>query len=72
MTTLKTLDEHERERREDFERAEAANHYPRPNGIACPKCGEELMDSDMLVLTSQPPMKNVHCPACGYRGYRTY
>jgi len=36
---------------------------PVPNGIACPKCGEELVDSQPNVtLTSMPPQKNVHCP----------
>ena len=44
--------------------------FPQPNGIACPKCGSELMDSDSGVLTSMPPQRNVHCPKCGYKGYR--
>ena len=44
---------------------------PRPNGIACPKCGEEMMDSNpMITLTSHPAQKNVHCPKCEYKGYR--
>jgi len=39
--------------------------------INCPKCKEELWDSaSMCTLTSNPPQKNVHCPKCGYRGYR--
>lgn len=41
------------------------------NGIACPKCGEELYDSNpMMTLTSMPPKKNVHCSKCDYVGYR--
>lgn len=41
------------------------------NGIACPKCGEEMMDSNpMVVLTSYPPQKNVNCSKCDYVGYR--
>jgi hypothetical protein len=29
------------------------------------------MDSNpMISLDSYPPMLDVHCPACGYRGYR--
>lgn len=44
---------------------------PCPNGIACPKCGAELLDSDpVATLTSIPPKKNVNCPECDYRGYR--
>jgi len=47
------------------------NRQPKPNGIACPKCNKELFDScpDVL-LTSLLPQKNVHCPSCGYVGYR--
>lgn len=44
---------------------------PKPNGIACPNCGEELMDSNpMMTLTSHPAQKNTHCSSCDYRGYR--
>lgn len=44
---------------------------PVPNGIACPKCGEELMDSNpMMTLTSFPAQKNVNCSKCDYVGYR--
>jgi hypothetical protein len=41
------------------------------NGVACPKCGEEMYDTNPnLVLTSNPPKKSVHCK-CGFSGYRT-
>jgi len=63
---LKSLDEHNRDARHRYRLATA----PHGNGIACPECGEELMDSDGMILTVIPPKKNVHCPACGYRGYR--
>ena len=43
--------------------------FPRLNGIACPKCGEELYDTNSLILTSMPPKRNIHCE-CGYKGYR--
>jgi len=47
------------------------DNSPQPNGIECPKCKEELMDSNpMMTLTSYPPQKNVHCPKCEYSGYR--
>lgn len=43
------------------------------NGIACPKCGEELFDTHPNVtLTSMPPQKNIGCSneKCDYTGYR--
>jgi len=46
---------------------------PVPNGIACPKCGAELLDTQPNVtLTSMPPQKNVGCSSenCDYTGYR--
>ena len=47
------------------------NNSPKPNGIACPECGSELMDSQpMMILASNPPQKNVHCSSCDYNGYR--
>ena len=65
---LKSLDEHN---------STAHNWHmtdwskPQPNGIACPECGEELMDTNpMITLTSMPPKKNIHCPECKYVGYR--
>jgi C4-type Zn-finger protein len=67
---LKTLDEHN-----STARAVHSFDYNKPqtNGIACPKCGEELYDSQpMMTLTSNPPQKNVACMKenCGYVGYR--
>lgn len=66
---MKSLDE--------FNSARASAHFaanepsPRPNGIACPSCGAELLDSSpMVTLTSYPPQKNVHCGNCDYRGLR--
>ena len=47
------------------------SNEPRPNGIACPECGNELMDTNpMMTLTSHPAKKDVHCPKCEYKGYR--
>jgi len=67
---MKTLEQYNAERRDAFRGLDATN-TPHANGIECPKCGNELWDSDpMCVLTSIPPQMNVHCPACGYRGYR--
>lgn len=53
--------------------AHSANGIGAPcrNGIACPRCSAELWDSSpMLSLTSFPSQKNVHCDACGFRGFR--
>lgn len=67
---LKTLGEHNAARRKQAEAAERLRQ-PHANGIACPGCGKELWDSSpSMLLTSNPPQKNVHCPACGYSGYR--
>ena len=67
---MKTLQEHNSSRMADYHlQNEAAK--PHPNGIKCPKCDKELWDSNpMVTLTSSPPQKNVHCPDCGFRGYR--
>jgi hypothetical protein len=47
------------------------NDSPVLNGIACPKCGEEMFDSNpMTILTSMPAQKNVNCSKCDYVGYR--
>lgn len=70
MANLKSLEAFNGERRAKHE-AQRHAMMPHPNRIACPGCGAELWDSDPSVtLTSNPPQKNVHCPACDYRGYR--
>ena len=47
------------------------DNSPVLNGIACPKCSEELYDSTpMITLTSMPAQKNVHCSKCDHVGYR--
>lgn len=44
---------------------------PTPNGIACPKCGTELLDSTPgMALLSHPPQHKIHCTSCNYHGYR--
>lgn len=66
---LKTLEKHNAEAA-SFQWAMMDNS-PRLNGIACPKCGAELYDSNpMMILTSMPAQKNVHCSKCDYKGYR--
>ena len=42
-----------------------------PNGIACPECGRELVDSTPnMVLATWPAQYRVHCPSCNYTGTR--
>lgn len=41
------------------------------NSIACPNCGQELNDTyPNIILTSNPPQKNIHCNNCRWVGYR--
>jgi len=66
---LKNLDEHNAKIR-SLQYAMNDNS-PKPNGIACPQCGNELLDSNpMITLTSYPAKKNIHCSKCDYVGYR--
>lgn len=69
MTSLVSLDTHNRERSKEYDKLNGRS--PVRNGIACPKCHRELVDSapDKLLM-SDPPKKNVSCPICGYVGYR--
>jgi len=65
--SMKSLEEFNKDQRE---RTRILND-PCANGIGCPECGKELWDSNPdVMLTSYPPQKNVHCPECGYTGYR--
>lgn len=66
---LKSLEQHNSESM-NFQYSMYSN-LPRPNGIACPECGEELLDSNPnMTLTSYPAKKSIHCPKCKYNGYR--
>ena len=35
-------------------------------GIKCPKCSEEMLYSDSMVLATDPPRRYIKCPGCGY------
>jgi predicted RNA-binding Zn-ribbon protein involved in translation (DUF1610 family) len=64
MPDLISLEEHNR-------KAWTLTTGPVKNGIACPDCGSELMDSNpSICLTSHPPQWAIHCPECGYAGTR--
>ena len=44
---------------------------PRLNGIACPNCGEEMVDDDVnCVRASMPPQIQVRCPKCNHYSFR--
>ena len=43
----------------------------RPNGIACPECGKELLDTNPnFALLTSPVQYRVHCSDCDYTGTR--
>jgi hypothetical protein len=66
---LKTLAEHNSEKLNT--NWDLYSNNPVPNGISCPMCEKEMMDSNpMMMLASIPPKKNVHCPSCGHSDYR--
>ena len=65
---LKSLEQHNKETLDYI--YEHNKPYPRKNGLACPKCGSELMDKDAAILACYPPKRNVICSSCDYHGYR--
>ena len=65
---LKPLDQFNQERADAM-----ANNWNKPtlNGIACPKCGAECIDSNpSITLTSNPPRAMIACSKCDYAGSR--
>ena len=67
---MKTLAEHDAEKMALYLQLQQMSQA-HANGIACPKCGEELWDTNpMVMLSSNPPRKQIHCVACGYVGTR--
>jgi hypothetical protein len=66
---MKKLDEFNAERHVVYSNFDS--NAPVKNGIECPKCGAELLDSSpRYILTSNPPKKNIHCEKCDFTGYR--
>ena len=68
MKNLKSLAQANQERMAVY----AEPQYPRPNGIACPQCGNEMGDSDNLLLMSNPPQQRIEClnKDCNFITYR--
>ena len=41
------------------------------NGLACPNCRQELIDSkEPVIMTTIPAKKAVFCRNCSYKGYK--
>lgn len=56
---------------EELLRKAALKSKYRLNGMKCPKCEKELVDTNPnRLLLSSPPKKEVLCQSCGYSGYR--
>jgi len=67
VSSLKTLEQFNAER---YSLVGSINK-PALNGIACPKCGAELMDTNPgILLTSNPPKCYIGCSKCDYSGTR--
>ena len=67
---LKSLDEFNTERRPLWSHPSPSDD--KPNGIACPHCGEETLDrSPGKMLLGSPPRVEIHCNSeCGFVGRR--
>lgn len=66
---LKSLIEFNKERMCAY--TTASDNKPVKNGIACPDCGDELMDVEPnIILCSNPPQKKIRCVNCDYKGHR--
>jgi ribosomal protein S27E len=75
MSKLTTLEDHNKVKY--FDQVKAIATFGSPiyyrNGIQCPKCGEELVDSHgHTILFSQIPQYSIKCVkgGCGFTGLR--
>lgn len=57
---LISLEEHERNIRE-------RDKVFLETGVFCPKCFDELLYSDDMIIMTMPSQRNVYCPCCQYR-----
>lgn len=67
--TLKSIEKHNAEMR----RIHKERNKPRPTGVKCPQCGDELVKNSPYSLSStitysDPPSEPVWCPHCDWRG----
>jgi len=64
---MKTLSERNKETAAARKKMRDEEHYGYA-GVACDKCGTEMVYSDGMVLMSNPTQKNVKCLSCGFTG----
>lgn len=68
---LKSLEDWNTEATIAYTNKVSSKKYEMLNGIECPKCGCELMDTNPnIVLSTIPPKKHIHCSNCDYKEYR--
>lgn len=66
---MKTIEEHNKTVLDSITRKKQGANK---TGVKCPNCIEEvelLNSCPGMVLLSNPPQINVHCPVCSYVGY---
>ena len=49
-----------------FEESAKMKKKAKYTNIKCPECDEEMVYSDNMLLTTNPPQRNIHCPKCKY------
>ena len=63
-----SLDDYNAIQRKKYDNIRPAGYY---NGIECPLCGEELIDSNPhYIMATDPPRKNIKCLSCNFAGSR--
>lgn len=65
---LKPLAQHEAERHKAHIDQLRSNRSSSRTGVACPKCGMELLADRTAELTSIPPRVRVWCESCSHTG----
>lgn len=60
--TLIPLDEYNKNQSKRHEN----DFKPRPSGIKCPRCGQELLEKTDIMLLSCPPQAQLFCRKCTY------
>lgn len=62
---LKSIEEHNSKRRAEI--GDMYDNHPKPSGIACPKCGTEMMVDMLSLYMSSPPQRMVFCRECRHQ-----
>jgi len=64
---MKTIKEYNR----DFPHSKSIQEeYPKLNGLICDLCNSYLVDTSCGVLLCSPPLTEVKCTKCDFKGYR--